>query len=78
MNLLIFRDLCRIFLNFYEFILNLFGILKLDKSSFLLHNDVAANVASDMYLHHVVHMCVYLCMCGHACVCLCLHVRLVG
>ena len=43
MNFVIFTDFSRIFMNFYEFILDLFGFLKIKKSC----TDVAAEAVAE-------------------------------
>ena len=79
MNFLIFRDFFGIFLNFSEFILDLFRFLKVEeikKSSFYCEltwqvtrwwSDVSPR--DDVYMRHVVHMCARMCTRVRVCTC---------
>ena len=72
MNFLIFRNVCRIFMNFSKFILALFGFVKIKKIEFYRsltwqlswwQNGVLPR--GDVYTHQVVHVCTQVCMCAH-------------
>ena len=52
MNFLIFRDLCEIFLSFYEFIWIYFELKRI-KNIFLSHDDETADVAQAKMCRHV-------------------------
>ena len=51
MNFLIFRDLCEIFLSFYEFIWIYFELKRI-KNIFLSHHDETADVADNVSWTH--------------------------
>ena len=68
MNFLVFKDFSRIFL---DFILDLVGFLKIKKSSYyraLTWRQNEVSPRGDVYMCHVSHVCVGMCMCASVCV----------
>ena len=83
MNFLIFRKFFGRFLNFFEFILDLFGfiwIFKIKIIIFLWGADMQLMWRGESSRGNVCtcHVASYVCACVHVCMCVCAHVCVIS